>query len=386
VDESKRKPLSGVAGDIWDCYFLDFSGKIIDELLARVHDNFLLTKEELEKLQNIDLDLYLKREDMKAEIFDRIQIWLTQYVQLDYVNENFEEIRRDLDERLDVVAIEFSNVYDTVFGMNNALDDLEVSIGETDNKVEDLTDRTELMNIALNSVEEQAEKVPSILLEIDKLKEAVDSLQKLPPSQDILPVYKAPTINLNANKTVIELGASTQLTLTPVYNKNDGGNINSVKIYRDGVEISSGDNTRQITVDGVNKTTTFKLEISYTAGPIKDTTTGVPYPDTAIKEGTLTYELRITAVSASYYGVGLASTKLIKTTKAFTWNNITCINDVLIYKYPKSFGKLTSIKDANNFEYINSYTYTEEDINNVTYSVYTLTDPMTIENAIQVYS
>lgn len=381
MDESKkRQSLNGVAGDIWECYFLEYSGKIIDELLIRVHDNYLLTKEELEKLQGIDLDLYLKREDMQEEIFDRVLMWLTQYSKLDYVNENLEDLRNDLDERLDAVAVEFSNVYDTIFGINTSidemeesvntsLDELEESISETNTALDDLTTRTEGINIILNG-----------------LVEAVENLQKLPPSQDILPVYKAPTVSLNTSKTIIELDSSAELTLTPIFNKNDAGNIKSVKIYKDGVEISSTNNTKQITVIGLNNTTTFKVEIAYADGPIKDTTTGVPYPDTAIKEGVLSYELKVVAVSASYYGVGEATIKSIKNTKALTWKNITCTNDVLIYKYPKSFGKLTSIKDANNFEYINSYTYSEEDINNVTYSVYTLTDPMTVENAIQVYS
>ena len=370
MDESrKRLPLSGMAGDVWDCYFLEYSGAIIDELLKRVHDNHLLTEEELQKLRDIDLSLYLEREDIQSEIFDRILIWLTQYARLDYVDENLEDIRNDIDERFDTVAIEFSNAYDTIFGINTSLDNLEDTMNKKNDEIDALITRTEEMNIVINS-----------------LSDALEELQKLPPSQDILPEYKEPIISLNASSTIIELNSSSQITLTPVFNKNDAGNIKSVKIYQNGKEISSTDNTRQITVEGLNNTTTFKVEISYAAGPIKNTTTGVPYPDTSIKEGTKDYTLTVTAVSASYYGIGTADTKIIKNTKAFTWNNINCTNNVLVYKYPKSLGKLTSIKDANNFEYINSYTYTEEDINNVTYSVYTLTDAMTVENAIQIYS
>lgn len=387
MDESKKRQMvNGIAGDIWDCYFLEYSGRLIDELLAKVNENYLLTKEELEKLQGIDLSLYLKREDIQEEIFDRVQIWLTQYAKTDYVDENLEDIRKDVDDFMDAMAIEFSNVYDIVYGMNNILDNVEEFMGNTEIELDALTTRTETTDITLNAVKEEAEKIPSILSEIEQLKTAIEDLQKLPPSQDILPVYKEPTIKLNSNKTVIELGNPTQIILTPVFTKNDAGNIKGVKIYKNGTEISSEYDTRQITIDGVDETTTFKLEISYAAGPIKNTTTGVPYPDTSIKEGTKEYVLEVTAVSASYYGVGTADTKLIKKTKSFTWKNITCIDDRLIYKYPKVFGKLTSIKDANNFEYINSYTYSEEDINNVTYSVYTLTDAMTVENAMQIYS
>ena len=54
--------------------------------------------------------------------------------------------------------------------------------------------------------------------------------------------------------------------------------------------------------------------------------------------------------------------------------------------YPKSFGALTSIKDANNFDYINSYTRSEMTYNDVDYYVYILTDPVTITGFKQAFS
>ena len=51
--------------------------------------------------------------------------------------------------------------------------------------------------------------------------------------------------------------------------------------------------------------------------------------------------------------------------------------------YPSSFGKLTSIKDANNFEYINSYTLLEITYNDVAYNVYVLTDAVTVEGGFK---
>ena len=61
------------------------------------------------------------------------------------------------------------------------------------------------------------------------------------------------------------------------------------------------------------------------------------------------------------------------------------VNSRTCYMYPKDFGKLTTIKDANNFEYINSYTLTERTINGVNYYIYTLTDPVTITNFKQSF-
>ena len=374
MDElKKRQQFSGVVGDIYDCYFLDFSGPDVDEILARVSKNYLLTRDELEKLRDINLDLYLKNENIQKDVFDKVQLWLTQYAKSDYVEEHIEDIRNEIDERFDLTSGDISDMYDTIFGTNTALGKLEQALSTTNTTVDDLTTRTESMNIILNG-----------------LVEAVEQLQKNPPSNpgqtpDTPPTYKAPTISLGASKTSVELNVSTQITLTPVFNQYDAGDVISVKIYQDGTEISSDTEIKTVRVD-VNKTTTFKLEISYAAGPIKNTSLGNPYPSTSIKEGTLTYEVKVTAIAASYYGVGTADIKVLKNSKAFTWDNINCYDDVLVYKYPKSFGKLTSIKDANNFEYINSYTYTEEDINNIIYSVYTLTDAMTVENAKQIYS
>lgn len=98
----------------------------------------------------------------------------------------------------------------------------------------------------------------------------------------------------------------------------------------------------------------------------------------------------------NYFGVVDANTsvteeiittypELIKGNKLYT-GTITLNNQKTVYAYPKQFGTLTSIKDANNFEYINSYTRSELEINNETYYVYILTDPTTITTFKQVYA
>lgn len=57
------------------------------------------------------------------------------------------------------------------------------------------------------------------------------------------------------------------------------------------------------------------------------------------------------------------------------------MNDARIcYAYPSSMGNLTTIKDSNNFEYINSFTKTTATINGETYNVYVLTDSVTVLN------
>lgn len=57
-----------------------------------------------------------------------------------------------------------------------------------------------------------------------------------------------------------------------------------------------------------------------------------------------------------------------------------------LYAYPKKYGALDSIKDANGFEYLLSYTRTELSINGEQYYVYLLTDAATIPMFKQIYS
>lgn len=111
---------------------------------------------------------------------------------------------------------------------------------------------------------------------------------------------------------------------------------------------------------------------------------------------TLTATKSYTFVYASYYGaISMATptdtdvkalTKNVKNTKAFTYSNIALNDERICYAYPVSFGNLTSIKDANNFEYIGSYTKYAMTIDSVSYNVYVLTDPITATGFKQIYS
>lgn len=207
--------------------------------------------------------------------------------------------------------------------------------------------------------------------DINMIKKALTSLEEPP-------VYRVPSASFSASPTLIEQGASTSIRLNYSYTQNDGGPVKSVSYYIGDTLI---DNPHSI-----DKTTQFKMVLSYNAGPIKETNLGNPYPATSIKAGQITKNVTVVAVGLTYYGVGTATNTVLKNSRSFTWNNITCEKDVLVYKYPKSLGALTSIKDANNFDYINSYTRTEETINGIDYYVYTLTDPMSITGFKQIYS
>lgn len=81
----------------------------------------------------------------------------------------------------------------------------------------------------------------------------------------------------------------------------------------------------------------------------------------------------------------LAMTKRVASSKNFT-TTVSLANEKLVYAYPKSFGALTSIKDANSFEYIDSYVSSELSINGNAYYVYVLANGVTIDNFRQVFA
>jgi len=95
-------------------------------------------------------------------------------------------------------------------------------------------------------------------------------------------------------------------------------------------------------------------------------------------------EVEYTFVHASYCGIVdkfdidendiKELTKIIKIGKGYTYNNVVVKNQRIVYAYPINMGKLTSIKDSNNFEVIGSYNLIETKIGETSYYVYILTD------------
>lgn len=126
-------------------------------------------------------------------------------------------------------------------------------------------------------------------------------------------------------------------------------------------------------------------------------TTNTIYTVKAIKDGiTVQGSTSVTFVNPSYFGpvdndfVATETaikelTKSVKNGKGYT-GNTSLNNQKVCYAYPKSFGALTSIKDANNFEYINSYSRNELVVWDEMYYVYVLKDATTIDSFKQIYS
>ena len=210
------------------------------------------------------------------------------------------------------------------------------------------------------------------------------------------PTYTKPSISIALSKTSVEHSKSYDISITTTFKQNDAGNVTGYKVYKNNSVIFENTSVSSYT-DTINiqhgESIAYKTEVTYADGPIKNTTLGIPYPSTSIKSGSITSSSTVKAYALSYYGVidgsefidvsGLTSE--LRTGKSDTIT-LSLTNQRIIYMYPKSFGNLTSIKDANNFDYINSYTLSNATVNDVEYNIYILTDPVTINNFKQIFN
>lgn len=207
-------------------------------------------------------------------------------------------------------------------------------------------------------------------------------------AQKLLITEIAPTTTFSASGSgVKEVGTSVTPTLTLTINNKGTGTPTAIKFYSgptllDTQNYVDGTNTYTFTMESaVTTTTTVKGVLEYKKSN----------QSTASIEKTASY----TFVMASYYGPVnvapttkeeiIALTKNVKTGKGQT-ATFNLSNQRSCYAYPASMGNLTSIKDANNFEYLSSYTKTTVVIDDVNYNVYTLTDPVTATGFKQVYA
>ena len=213
---------------------------------------------------------------------------------------------------------------------------------------------------------------------------------------DTPPTYTRPTLSININPNMIQHNTSTSITIRSTFNANDAGNVVNYTLTRNGESIYTGTTVAQY-VDTIstshNTSISYSATVEYSDGIIKDTLLGIPYPDTSIKAGSITSSGNVRAYALSYYGVINTSTvtdisglsSRLSSNKSYTYT-ASLTEQRIAYIYPKTFGELTSIKDANNFDYINSYTRSTSIFNGVEYYIYILTDPVTINNFKQIFN
>lgn len=215
---------------------------------------------------------------------------------------------------------------------------------------------------------------------------------------DTPPTYTKPTLSISFNTSTLEHNKATSVTITPNFKQNDAGSVSGYVLYKNGTEIFNNTTVSAYTDSATinhNGSASYSATATYGDGPIKDTLLGIPYPNTSIKAGSVSASGTIRAYALSYYGVISSSTIIendisslssrLSSSKSYTYT-VNLAEQRIVYMYPQSFGTLTSIKDANNFDYINSYTRTTLSYNGVDYYVYILTDPVTITGFKQIFN
>ena len=213
---------------------------------------------------------------------------------------------------------------------------------------------------------------------------------------DTPPTYTNPTLSLNINPSTAQHNTNTSITIKPNFIQNDAGTVAQYTLLRNGSPIhtatSASSYTDTVSINHGNSVT-YQATVVHGNGQIKNTLLGKPYPDTSIKAGTISSSGTVRAYALSYYGVTSSQevddisslNSRLSSSKSYTYTtNLT--NQRIVYMYPKSFGSLTSIKDVNNFDYINSYTLTTSTYSGVEYYIYILTDPVTITNFKQIFN
>ena len=215
---------------------------------------------------------------------------------------------------------------------------------------------------------------------------------------DTPPTYIKPTLSISLNTGTLEHNKATSVTITPNFKQNDAGLVSKYVLYKNGTEIFNNTTISAYTDSATinhNGSISYSATATYGDGPIKNTLLGIPYPNTSIKAGSVSASGIIRAYALSYYGIINSSTitendisslsSRLSSSKSYIYT-VNLAEQRIVYMYPQSFGTLTSIKDANNFDYINSYTRTTLSYNGVDYYVYILTDPVTITGFKQIFN
>ena len=353
-----------------DSYFKLPRGEALKKDCTIISNNMLevmLTKDILSQSGMVSLEITLS-DDEQVVTFFRIY--------LDVEGSINKDTTIILPEQMDV-ATEINTIkelYATKEYVDDAISDIEV--GDID-----------LSNYATK------EYVNELEYQVDKNSDNINQILEI---IDEPPTYTRPTLTTSLSSSNIRHNVSTSITITPKFTQNDAGAITSYSLTKGGNVIytntSASAYTDTITLSH-GSSVTYSATVNYGDGVIKNTLLGIAYPSTSIKAGSVSSNATVKGYALSYYGVINTNsidnvdnlTNVLRTSKGSTLT-FSMTNQRVVYMYPKSFGNLTSIKDANNFEYINSYTLSTMTLDGVEYNVYILTDAVTINGFKQIFN
>ena len=245
-----------------------------------------------------------------------------------------------------------------------------------------------------------------------------EKIQLLTEIVDVPPVYTKPSLSLSLSTTIVKHNEEATIVITPNYIQNDGGEITEFILKKDGVVLATDTSFIQRYTDTITlshgENVVYSASVTYADGPIKNTTLGYPYPNTSIKSGIAEGNNVVRAYGNSIIGIvdttesGEDTINIVSTfinpkkeyTNSFSLVAIFMIRDKSsksrldteiekTNRYKEQVSELneqlTSIKDANNFDYINSYSKTTSTVDGIEYFIYILIDPVTISDFKQEF-
>ena len=195
----------------------------------------------------------------------------------------------------------------------------------------------------------------------------VDAINKINNIEDKVDPFK---ISFSISPSIAEIGTSVNVTANWSYNKT----IASQTLNNESLDIS----IKTKTFNAITKDTTYTLKAILANGSSQTASASIKF------------------VAASYYGIVntltptateiKALTKTVKNGKDLTYSGINLADQRTCYAYPKSFGTVSNIKDANGFDITASFTKNEITIDGIVYYVYVLTDTVSIDNGKQIFN
>lgn len=184
------------------------------------------------------------------------------------------------------------------------------------------------------------------------------------------------TVSLNATPTIAEVGVSTKIELAWNVTRRGGDVADESEMTLNGEEVFS--TAKDVTInESTPKTLTYTLKATY------EGMTG-----SASKQVSVVYPSYFGSVGADWTPTETtvrSLSKSLQTSRASTHTGISTSNGKIAYCYPASFGKLTSVKDGNGYEVIDSYTLWTVNVGGVSYNCYLLTTPVTSSGVTQIY-
>lgn len=122
----------------------------------------------------------------------------------------------------------------------------------------------------------------------------------------IPPTYTTPSGSLNVNpSSTQEVGTALSYVLDPRFTQNDGGAYGEVRLYKQNILIKTQTDLTDYSHSGQTVlvgSQTYKEEIDYAQGPIKDNNFGTPHPAGRIPAGTVTKTRGVTGAYYHWYG------------------------------------------------------------------------------------